>query len=61
MSILATKKALFNNGILNAETVAGNQANINLNSPNIQLRYGSRITGRLCLSSPTIVRVRVIK
>ncbi|MGB6294721.1 MAG: S-layer family protein, partial [Rivularia sp. (in: cyanobacteria)] len=44
LSILATKKALFNNGILNADTVAGNQANISLNSPNIQLRYGSSIT-----------------
>ncbi|MBV6628184.1 MAG: S-layer family protein [Rivularia sp. (in: Bacteria)] len=44
LSILATKKALFDKGILNADTVAGNQANINLNSPNIQLRYGSRIT-----------------
>ena len=44
LSILATKKALFDNGILNADTVAGDSANISLTSPNIQLRYGSRIT-----------------
>ncbi|BAY84322.1 filamentous hemagglutinin family outer membrane protein [Calothrix parasitica NIES-267] len=44
LSIIATKKALFDKGILNADTVAGDSANISLNSPNIQLRYGSRIT-----------------
>ncbi|MEO0838929.1 MAG: S-layer family protein [Cyanobacteria bacterium J06643_5] len=44
LNILATKKALFDNGIINADTVAGDSANISLNSPNIQLRYGSRIT-----------------
>lgn len=44
LSILATQKALFDNGILSADTVNGNQANISLNSPNIQLRRNSSIS-----------------
>ncbi len=44
LSILATTKALLDNAILSADSVSGNQANISLNSPNIQLRRNSSIT-----------------
>ena len=44
LGILASKKILLDNSILSANTVSGNQANISLNSPDIQLRRNSRIT-----------------